>query len=313
MLIMSALFFVSPYSHLQEEEAKDAPNEKVFQGDPEGKALYDLMVKALSDAESISWVSDYRWEARGKELSHSNYRIWMKKPNYARVEAHRFDQPDKGGVLVGDGDYFYTYWKGDKPRYQYENSGKYAEEYDKYKNSYYIKNRSPVGRHSIGHDVGKLGAGICMSIIDPSTFHGYTDSLQSYLDGVKSMGEEKLKDEIFDVVEVSFMKHQRSWYLWLSRKDHLPRKLKEIVRVSYEIITHETWTDVTINGDISLDKFKWSVPEGWKHWVMPPIEEGLLKPGIEAPDFELKSVEGAMIKLSSFRGKTVLLNKWRCG
>ena len=32
------------------------------------------------------------------------------------------------------------------------------------------------------------------------------------------------------------MKHQRSWYLWLSKRDHLPRKLKEIVRVSYDLV-----------------------------------------------------------------------------
>ena len=28
-----------------------------------------------------------------------------------------------------------------------------------------------------------------MPIIDPSTFHGYTDSLQAYLDGVKGLGD----------------------------------------------------------------------------------------------------------------------------
>ncbi len=65
-----------------------------------------------------------------------------------------------------------------------------------------------------------------MPIIDPSTFHGYTDSLQPYLDGVKSLGSEKFGDEDCDKIEVSIMKHQRSWYLWLSRSDHLPRKLQ---------------------------------------------------------------------------------------
>ena len=69
-----------------------------------------------------------------------------------------------------------------------------------------------------------------MPIIDPSTFHGYTDSLQPYLEYVKGLGEEKVGDEDCDKIELSIMKHQRSWYLWLSKNDHLPRKLKQIVR-----------------------------------------------------------------------------------
>jgi hypothetical protein len=61
-----------------------------------------------------------------------------------------------------------------------------------------------------------------MPIIDPSTFFGYTDSLQPYLDGVMSRGTEKVGEEECDVIELSLMKHQRSWYFWISSKDHLP-------------------------------------------------------------------------------------------
>jgi hypothetical protein len=28
------------------------------------------------------------------------------------------------------------------------------------------------------------------------------------------------------VIEVSMLSHQRSWQIWLSKRDHLPRKLK---------------------------------------------------------------------------------------
>jgi hypothetical protein len=120
-------------------------------------------------------------------------------------------------------------------------------------------------------------------------------------------------DEPCDLIEVSFMKHQRSWYLWLSQKDHLPRKLKQVVRVSHDIVAYEEWSDVAINGEIPEDKFAWSPPEGWKEWKMPPIEAGLLKPGTEAPDFELASLEGETIRLSDFRGNFVWMYKWRAG
>ena len=101
-----------------------------------------------------------------------------------------------------------------------------------------------------------------MPIIDPSTFFGYTDSLQAYLDGVKALGTEKVGGEDCDRIEVSIMKHQRSWYLWLSKRDHLPRKLKEIVRVSYDLIINEDWSAVTINADMPDTMFAWKPPEG---------------------------------------------------
>ncbi|HLQ50973.1 MAG TPA: TlpA disulfide reductase family protein [Terriglobales bacterium] len=47
----------------------------------------------------------------------------------------------------------------------------------------------------------------------------------------------------------------------------------------------------------------------------PPEEASSLKAGSTAPDFELKTVDGKPVKLSSYRGKAVLLNFWAtwCG
>ncbi|MGA9453053.1 MAG: hypothetical protein WBW41_17115, partial [Verrucomicrobiia bacterium] len=226
------------------------PADKSFQDGPAAHGLYTQMVEAMRNATNLSWVSDYRWEARSQTSGIATYKIWLKKPNYARMEAVPPGHTEPSGILVGDGDYFWIYWPQEKPRYPWERTGKYAEEYEKYRRTFYMKARTPQGRHSISHEVGYLGAGIAMTIIDPSTFHGYTDSLQPYLDGVHGMAAETVDDEPCDAVEVSFMKHQRSWYLWLSKRDHLPRKLREVVRVSFDIVVEETWTNVTINGQI---------------------------------------------------------------
>jgi hypothetical protein len=85
------------------------------------------------------------------------------------------------------------------------------------------------------------------------------------------------------------------------------------VRVSFDIDFEELWSDVTIDAEIPGDRFVWSPPAGWKEWRVPEIEEGLLKSGTIAPDFELALIGGGKIKLSNFRGQVVWLNKWRCG
>ena len=46
---------------------------------------------------------------------------------------------------------------------------------------------------------------------------------------------------------------------------------------------------------------------------MPSIETGLLKPGTQAKDFELASLDGQPIRLSGFRGNFVWTYKWRSG
>jgi outer membrane lipoprotein-sorting protein len=318
IIIGVALF--SPVIHLASAQ-QEQPSNAIFEDDPMAHALYDKMVETMRKAESFSYESDYRWEAKGRELGHCKYTIFLKKPNYFRLEtvtcqkgivqksyALIHPKSKKGGILIGDGDYLWIYWPDGRPR-------SYNEDWDTYQKTRYayIKERTPIGKHSIGHKTSLLGAGMSMTIIDPSTFHGYTDSLQPYIDGVRSLDSEKVRDEECDMIEVSFMKHQRSWYLWLSKRDHLPRRLKQVVRASYDIIAHEVWSKVTINAEISTEKFIWKPPEDWKEWRPPSLEEALLKPGREAPNFNLLLTDGSRVKLSDHRGKVVWLYIWRAG
>ncbi|GAG97745.1 unnamed protein product, partial [marine sediment metagenome] len=75
----------------------------------------------------------------------------------------------------------------------------------------------------------------------------------------------------------------------------------------------EVWSNVAVNAEIPLDKLAWSPPEDWREWKMPPIEAGLLKPGKQAPDFAMASLDGGTIRLSDYRGSYVWMFKWRVG
>jgi hypothetical protein len=309
-MAMLAVAFLGGLAALSGEPS---PVPAAFTDDSQAHGLYRQMLETIKGASALSWVSDYRWEAEGKALGQATYHIWLEKPNYARMEAGPIGAKEPKGTLVQDGESTWIYWSGDKPRYGFEMTGKRGQEYERYRRAFYMREPAPLGKTSIGHNAGRLGVGICMTILDPSTFHGYVDSLQPHLDGVQARGAERVKDEECDVIEVSFMKGQRTWRLWLARKDHLPRKLKEVVHVRCDIVTEETWSEVVLGAGVPQGKFAWSPPADWKRWRMPDLEEGLLEPGTLAPDFELAALDGRKVKLSGFRGKIVWLNKWRSG
>ena len=216
----------------------------VFKDEPQARALYDKMIEAFRQPQTLSYKSDYRWSGRGgQELGHCTYTAWLKKPNQFRVEGVSAGG-EEARPSSGTGRPSGSSGPGDRPHFSSEDD----ETYNKTRSNVYMKKPAPPGGHSIGHEVGLLGVGMSMPVLDPSTFYGYTDSLQPYLDGVMGMGRRRSATRSATSIEVSIMKHQRSWYLWLSPKDHLPRKLKQVVRVSYDIVAQEVWSDIVIDG-----------------------------------------------------------------
>ena len=280
------------------------PFQGPFRDEPRARALDEKMIEAMRQAESLSFTV----KCGGRTSLSASYTVWMKKPNYFRVEtANR--RHEKCGTIVGDGEHLWIFWPGECPLLSPED----IDNYEQQRQNLYIKRATPLAMHSIGHDILDCGAGLGMAGIDPSTFHGYTDSIQPYLDGARFMGTDKVNDKECDVVEVSFMKRQRSWYLWLSREDHLPRKLTQILRVRKDLVRHEEWLDVTVNAEIPAEKFVWTPPAGWRQWEEPVVDSTLLALKQAAPDFELPLVSGGKVKLSDCRGKIVWLYIWRAG
>ena len=304
-----AIYFFGP---AQQQETSDITLEDeissmTFEDEPEARALYEKMIETMQKAETLSYESNCRDEVEGEEFERCTYTIWMRKPNFFYVEAINADDKNKG-ILIGDGRYAWNYWPNGRPSFR-------GEDYDVYKKSrfnVYMKEPAPPGKYSIGYAV-VFKKSNCFAIINPSIFQGVNDSLKPYIDWIRCIGEEKVGDEDCNVIEISYLNHQRSQYFWISKRDDLPRQLKDLVRANQDIITVEVWTKVTVNAEIPIEKFAWTPPEGWRQWHPPGPEDKLLKPGQNAPDFELLSADGGKIKLSDYRGKVVWIYIWRSG
>jgi peroxiredoxin/outer membrane lipoprotein-sorting protein len=276
----------------------------IVKDEPAAHALYEQMIETIRQAESLSYTSVCDDDP---DERNSTYNILLKKPNYFRVEISNF--LSGGSTFVGDGDNLWFYWKGIRPFSSHEDS----DSYEKTREKVYIKKATPTGKYSIREQINMFGMAWIVTILDPSTFHGYTDSFAPYIDGIRSRGINYVKKEKCEVIEISFMKAQRTRYFWISKKDHLPRKIKEIVRLANNKVVVEEFSDMTLNARIPQKKFTWTPPDGWRQWEKPEPEDNLLKPGTEAPDFELLSTDGSLTKLSDYKGKVIWLYIWQCG
>jgi len=234
----------------------------IVRDDPVAHTLYEVMVRTLQEANSLSYTS----VCSGPDERTSTYRVWLAKPNALRVEVS--NGPRESGTLVCDGNDLWIYWEGDRPFLRVDD----PNTYEKTRSNVYVRRSAKAGEVSIANEMALLGIAWYGIILDPSLFHGHADPLESSVDGVRARGQDRIGDQECDVIEVSYDRAHRTRYFWVSRHDNLPRKVKEVVRPTEAsvTVTVEEWSEVVINPEIPQRTFIWSPPEGWRQWNPPP-------------------------------------------
>jgi peroxiredoxin/outer membrane lipoprotein-sorting protein len=290
-----------------------------FPDEPAAHAMFKQFIETLQKAESLS----YRCRAtvahkEQQPTAVERYRMWLKKPNYCRIESEtQLLDPkvaefyhDRGmqSVLVDDGKTFWSYWPKGRPHFDSEDTDIYEKTY---MNSY-LKDSATAEKASLWEQMGNMGAGF--PCFDLSLFFGRKTQLQWNFDAVRSRGVEKVGDTECNKIEiVSFDEHR--WTFWLAKTDRLPRKVEYRFRVdwvknAYEQVHIEEWSDVKLNAEMPVSLFVWQPPKDWREWRFRKTREKMLKPGTMAPDFTLASADGKPIQLSDYRGRPVWLCFW---
>ncbi len=276
----------------------------IVKDEPKAHALYDAMTNAMWEAKSLSYTA----VSSGPDDRATTYNIYLKKPYAWRVEVTN-NLTERTTMLVGDGDNLWIYWSGNRLAWKIDTVNSYKET----RSDVFIKKVVSAACCSISNEIASLGMAWSNLILDPSLFHGNADPYAPLIDGIQSKGTDTVGCDVCDVIEIGFMKAQRTRYIWLSRQDYLPRRIKEINRLADNHVTVVQWSNVTLNPDISPAILTWSPPETSKPWHLPQPEASLLKNGQAAPDFTLRSIDGDTISLSDYRDSIVWLYVWQAG
>jgi len=277
----------------------------IVKDEPVAHAMYEAMIEALRQAERLSYTSFCSGQESGRT---SFYQISQQKPDRFHIQVAN-GPSSKCTTIVGDGDHLWTFWAGDRPYLRIDDDQSYEEA----ASDVYIQRPATAERSDAGREIARLGEAWYGLILDPEIFHGHADRFEPTIDGIRARGRNDVGGEVCDVIEVSYMQAQRTRVFWLSREDHLPRRIKEIVRLADVHVTIEEWRDLAINADIPPKTFAWSPPEGWRPWTPPTAERFLLAADREAPDFTLPSADKGTISLSDYRGQVVWLCMWQVG
>ena len=208
-----------------------------FPDEPAAHAMFNQLLQTLQKAQSLSYRCRASLAVKGeRRRGMERYYVRLKKPNYSRIDFElQYDDPkwvefshNRGSqsVLVGDGKTFWIYWPKGRPHFDCEDTDLYEKTY---LNSYF-KDSATSDKASLWQEMGHMGGGF--PCLDLSLFHGRKTQVQWCSDAVRSRGVEKVGGEDCDKLKVVAFDDHR-WTFWLSKTDHLPRKVEYLFHVDW--------------------------------------------------------------------------------
>jgi outer membrane lipoprotein-sorting protein len=298
ILVSVAVFFAFHVPLRAAADGSSSPREE------QGREIFLLYQEALQKLDSFRFESRYLWTAGGDVIGDCTLRYFLERPGRYRVEV--VDKKGKvAGLLICDGRNCWKRWpQGTRIFSHYAGSSELEYEV-------YMKERAFPGK-SVSHQLSLLPQ-VCMPVFNANVFFGGEESVMEYLDDVEIVGEETIGGEPCHILKVSMMKGQRVRTLWLSKRDHLPRKLFGELVVAKPQTTTEVWEKIVLDPDLDGELFAWEPPAGWEERRLPTLMERLLQVGDEAADFTLDDALGKPLSLSDYKGKIIWLMFWRIG
>ncbi len=276
----------------------------IVDNEPRAQALYETMKEAAGQARTLT----YRCMCTGPDSEPSSCTVQLKKPNLLRIDLTN-GMSTRVTTLLADGERLRIFWSGDRPFLKVDD----FERYDQTRSNVYLDTVGPPDGPDIVGEITRLGLAWSNLVWSPNVFFGGADEFEPCIDGIRYRGANTVRGQECDVIEVSYFHAQRTRHYWLSREDHLPRRIKEIVRLADNHLIVEEWYRVEIDERIADETFAWTPPEGFRRWTPPELDEFLPAPGTEVPDFELPSASGDTIRLSDLRSSVVWLCLWQVG
>jgi len=240
--------------------------------------LLDAVGAQLKDAPALQ--IDYVWHVQtAKETTKIKFSLMAKRPNLLW-----FTEKEKGTnseMTLFDGKWHWTY--------------------DTDENEYTKSTQSPY----------IFSTCISGSPLQEIFFKGASRML--YRASEIKVGEEKLGNETCRTIRWTRKRGKArtdTSKLWIDSRDLIRRS--EGTSVSGEERSDETldYKKVDLNPKLPDDAFTFKPKKGAKEAKEAGSSDELLPIGSQAPDFEAADLDGKKVKLTDYKGKTVLLNFW---
>ncbi|MFC1760978.1 hypothetical protein ACFL6U_02735 [Planctomycetota bacterium] len=234
----------------------------VVKEQPTARARYETMRQTLAQLRSLS----YRSLCSGPDRRATHYQVQYRGLGHFRIKVGNV-MTGKTTTCVYDGNDLWIHWPGTRAYWAIDKHGNHETNKEKV----FIRTSMRTAENSVKTVINHLGMAWYSLILDPSQRFQLPTERHSKIDGIRLRGTDRIRGEPCDVIEISYNRAETTQYIWISCADHLPRRIKEIVRPENNRVTVEEWSKIKQNPPLLPQHFTWSPPANWTPWEPNPL------------------------------------------